>query len=707
MNGVPQVGYLQFRIPPNSFIDSAVIDEKTLDQAWVIKARDYWKPQFEALEKDYLRIAASVSQALSRLDHNSETHRKLKEITDSLDVLVRQNKLNKAAFGLVESTRCLLSLQEAAALADMTDARQLVDAIHSFLTVPKAGTATAAINTTMRDLGLKGIRECFDIMRRWDISTTIASDLKTRRSTILAYWRQEGAFCISPPASSFEFAPLINTDRGFCRTPCVSFSEDGRRDGFDLSLGNDSPNEFQSDLTLRVSLTDTSLLTLGGLDQLVIPLLSEEDELWKLFKAAAEVPGSAWQARLKKWFATNLRSDLPHESAQSFQTIVNKFLETFVEAFKTSRTSDGDMPAQKETPEDQDLRLQRISARHWVEIMSGLASLNMELKTPLPAFSLPYNPNDPHDLSRTTLQGAEKLLVDATDRFFALVATHTPLASKDGKFIFLRAKDGSPETLQVLYTGYQLIETKRSLNTLLAFRDRKDFSPFEPLSDFMTYLRFHLGDALFTSYLTRAGANLLILAKSVELKANSPFKQALSHVSKQDLLKAVKACKLIVKKRSKKGQQINSTRIPESGKRSDMKETVWRHIGLLDELRTATQVPAWLPSNPTPAPDVANGAQCVRDLLQIFVDFKVLPLIEAFLSGTKFTTMAKLAGKHQGLFPSSDLVRALAPLSKAHSFARLAGTIAEAMKEGEVADMPPESLPTATPPSAQEKQKTK
>ncbi|MBX3066654.1 MAG: hypothetical protein KF726_26980, partial [Anaerolineae bacterium] len=554
------------------------------------------------------------------------------------------------------------------------DIGTLIDAIHYFLKTDPS--SSAAIDEIRRDIGLKGIRECFDILRRWDISTTIAKDLKTRRSTILAYWRQEGGYCISPPASSFAFAPLINTDRGDCRTPYVSFSADGRRDGFDLSLANDDHTTRSSNFALSVRLTNASLLTLGGLDQLVVPLLAEDDELWLLFKAAARHPGGL--KRLETWIP---------------QDVLPNFLRDFTQGFLQSTVKDFDEPAKKETQAERVQRNTRAGTRHLVDIMAGLASVNMEigLETPLPTFVLPYNPENPKDPNRPTSQGAERLLENAIDRLIALLLAHFPVVSPDGKHTFLKANDNSAETLQVIYTGYQLIEIKRSLRSLLAFRDRKLFPELKPLSDFMTYLRFHLGDTLFTSYLLHIGAYLHIIAKSGEFKRGSPFAQALEGFPQGDLLEIVNTCKSLLKEWAKPGQQIQSIRL--TVKRADMKDAVWRHIGLLDELRTAPQVPTWLPVNPKIAPALANGAKCASELVLALYANKGLPIIETFLAQTDFTTLAKLATKHRGLFPLGNLVQELAPISKAQSFTRLAGTIAEAMGQAKVEDMPATSTP--------------
>lgn len=625
------------RVRSNAFIDDDAVLKWLADPAALKSARSYWSARFLGLDEKLIdsgalsnRMVASLSDGLRRIHRRSSGFRQLQPILDLPD--------GHAVFGgLVDDARCLLSLDEAAAaiIAD-ADGTEMLQAVRAVF-----GTGDLPTQAQQQLLGARGMRELYDLIRRWRINSAIAGSIQCARSIVLAYWRQEGNLCLAPPSASLAHAPLVDTAPGTCRTPCVSFSGDARRDGFllALKLPEGWTSEFEWPLTVA------SLLILGGLDQIAAPLLSEQDELWVLYKAAARE-------------GQFLRLGLADPSAYELAKL-----------FAASSVAD-DVPGPNATAGQN----QRVIARQWFAVMAGLASLQLEVG---------MEADVPDLLQRSGVSprqggGAAKLLASGEERFLGLLQAHPGVL--DGRHVFLDAREDARETLRVVHSGVELLESRRSMNSFLAVRDRGAVPQLPPMSDFMTYLRFHATDALFGSYLVRVGAMLPGLVKLGNFRRDSPFHQAMLGVRLPE-----EFAKRMQKIRDKTWRRVNARRnVP----RAQMIETVWRHIGLIERLRGASEVPAWLPKTPPPDPLVLETADAAAEVVRLLHEHDALPAIESFLSATPFSRLIKLA-THPGLLPGGDVITALAPLAKAHSFARLRNTYAEAMGNSELADRVP------------------
>lgn len=629
------------RLPIDAYIDSAEVLARLADKDRLANARFYWKARFAELEERFLadgtlvnRTVTSLTRGLARGEGRSTVLLLLRDVLDlpDGDPIFRY---------LVRRPACLVSLDEAASTikrgAREEDMLRAVRAVYAGEGLPE--------DDDEKVLGARGVRELYDSIRRYRIASAIGAGLGIPRSLVYAYWRQEGNLITSPPRSSYDHAPLVDTRPNTCRSPCVSFDGDARRDGFVLSLWK--PKELEA--VFEWPMTRAALLTLGGLDQIVVPLLSEQDELWVLLKAAA---GRAHFLRLHNVFGAE------GLAAQK--------------AFADSLPADV-IAADEENATD-DVKF-RAGARALFNVIAGLASLQLEvgLDDDIPAQVRAQG------LAPTEARGTEKYLWTAEERLLGLLDGHPAKwsAFHDRDHFFLASPDDARDIVRVLYTGCELLESRRSMTSFLALRDRGTAPGLPPLSDFMTYLRFHLGDVLFGSYLVRVGAQLTRLPGEARFRRGTQFMLDLQGVSLPDVF--TKCMKRI---RDTVWRKLPSQRLA----RKQQSETVWRHIGLLDRLRGAATKADWLPPTPAPDPLVLDAADAASEIVTLLHRHNALPAIETFLYRTRYTTLKELAAGENGLFPSRDPVVALAPLAKAHSFVRLKADFAEAMKSEEMAD---------------------
>jgi hypothetical protein len=630
------------RLPPGAFVDDAATAALIRDAARSRAASDTWRRVFGAMGEDVSlpsllmgRQMTIFGRRLDEIDGSTALH-------DELRPSLEPDPRKRRDLGMVASARCLMSPSEIAQAIGLGDARALFDAVSGVAGGGSGPTAIAA---------LRGVRELFDLVRRWRIATVISRELDLDRSFVFALWRQEGALVVAPPASTYAAGPLIRTAEGSCRSPLFFNDADGRRDGFSLTVGS-APAALGGvsgalhEAALKLFMLPAALLAAGE-DQIIKPLLHEEDELWVLLKTAA-----ADRTRLLRM--------------ETWSPVIWPMLAAAFPGTTKASLAGGGTPA---------------LARNIFEVIAGLGSVHIEgdlfgrPPSPLLRAGAPTSESDLSD-------GTMLFLLAMQERMLGLLDAHP--GDQTGAIVSLLSPDEPDDTTRVVLLLCELVKARRQPSTFLALRDRPSMANERPYSDQMAYLRFHLGDALFGKFLVRVGGQLRRLSRAGGgLPRDSAVRRAIEGVS--DLEGFHEENQAV-------GRIFNAMN-PLRNVRAevDQQDTVWRHIGLLDLLRRGPQgAPAWLPTAPTP-PALDNAAQAAVQLFDNIHNHNALPAIEAVLFRSPFELVRRMAS--DGVLPIVGEDAALSPIAKAQSFALLRATFAAAFDRAEMPDKAPALAP--------------
>ena len=249
------------RLPPGGTTDAKRALVVVRDSAKLADAYAYWNARLKAYGEDVLEtgkggsdgwkaMAATPDKTLDEL--LPETRRLLEGLPTTF-AMTGGGSQRTLQFR-VSSSGCLFSSAEIAAFVnarDLTggpgsvgmisdilttvlqpaDLEKLLGSLRSAAASPPAADSEEAWAAAR---GLIAARETYDGLRRFKICADHASLWGAKTSALLAIYRQEGAFVISPPASSYEHGPLILTGGG-CRPETIDLgSEPPRRPGFNL-----------------------------------------------------------------------------------------------------------------------------------------------------------------------------------------------------------------------------------------------------------------------------------------------------------------------------------------------------------------------------------------------------------------------------------------------------------------------------------------
>ncbi len=110
---------------------------------------------------------------------------------------------------------------------------------------------------------IRAIREIYDGCRRYYYCKRNSEDFDVPLHALLALYFQEGAFAITPPESSYKYAPLIETisKENKCRTSKVTLGVTAERPGFVFFYNTNNCSNYE--------LLTWNLLAIGGLDHIV------------------------------------------------------------------------------------------------------------------------------------------------------------------------------------------------------------------------------------------------------------------------------------------------------------------------------------------------------------------------------------------------------------------------------------------------------
>ena len=187
--------------------------------------------------------------------------------------------------------------------------------------------------------------------------------------------------------------------------------------------------------------------------------------------------------------------------------------------------------------------------------------------------------------------------------------------------------------------------------TLVARKDRtaalQTLPRFPP---FLTYLRFHSGDAVFMGVLLRAISKLKALDREWSRHADwgTELRDAFAASSWSQATATELAGLVTTHWRPKVGN-----------------ETAWRHVGLIEAIEAAGDSPTWLRPAVPPSAKLKKTAEVARKTIEAIEQQDLMDALAAALSLTPITTLVDLDVLPTG---ASDrrLIRA-----KAHSFERL------------------------------------
>jgi hypothetical protein len=279
-----------------------------LEHAW-----RYWARRFAELDVDPASADPVLALRLARECPDGDVQKELARLGYERRHLTRLSD----AKVMIDEVGCLLSdadLERAAAAPDGPQ-RSLTTLLKAF----RAAAVHSPRGLRTREVagGIVAARELCDLVTRIAITLGNAAATGLPLDELLALYLQEGAFCIPPSWTSFQAGPLIQTGRG-CRRAAVTVSDRVRvsRHGFNLAYdGAAAIQRGWGERAHRLNSSVWNLLTLGGLDVLVLPpaahrKVRELDEL-ALFVDHAFKHDRLLRARYGKHGAEFLAQELP------------------------------------------------------------------------------------------------------------------------------------------------------------------------------------------------------------------------------------------------------------------------------------------------------------------------------------------------------------------------------------------------------------
>lgn len=507
-------------------------------------------------------------------------------------LLPERRHLTSALDAMTQESGCLASVEDLAKAVDSGSGEGLFKDVLAFAGAaiePKSSTDGAAIAR-----GIRGCRELFDAARRFAYCKMIGEALGLTAAECLALFRQEGALGVTPPVASYPHGPLIRT--GFvCRVSTVSlFDRSAERSGFVLNY------EFrvQTDaLTTEVSRSFDALyrniLVVGGLDSIVLPRLPATDELVH--------------------FLTQARNKAVLSAAYA------DLLKVYRETQAKTRTR----PI--------NIAWKRSQQGLFDELSIGLTMARLEAGTTSPK----------------VLYVLDDLAADMA----GLVDAHPTSTSKVGGVtrLFLEDDDAGSGVQACLKVLLRWMASRADPRTLYARRDRPgSFTDFDRFSPFVTYLRFHSGDAIFMGIVLRcivAFESLDAAWKKNRGRWGEAFRDALG-----------------ASLWSKAEGRVLKSDLETHWKPKVGQEDAWRHLGLLDALRSHPSAPDWVTPAPAPSPRLLKTAEVAARVMNAIRDQGIQDALEKALEFTPVSDLLAL-----GVVPNSDLRPVF---SKSHSFER-------------------------------------
>jgi hypothetical protein len=426
----------------------------------------------QKIASDSKRLGAAVKYWRERLASDSETVIDSGEF--SSDALKVAAKMPRASFAgllpefagffqpadedaMVSSSGCLSSLKDLAAATGIpegdlgSELKSLggLDAAKSDSSGPAASEKPKPEETKRAAQALRLAREVDDVVRRFVICTENSRRERVPRSELFAIYQQEGALGIAPEKSSWEHAPLIpTTDKG-CRTHSFKLWDKPNTERTSYVVSHDpsagrTPSE-KNTISLEFGLAIRHIVMIAGVDQVIDPRLSADDELLALYTCIRAKPAGSYPPidALKKDVLAKL-SRKPSVQGGVFGR-------------QKSITSQADI---------------------FDGMCIGLLGVTIESAT-----------------KGSNLPTEQQLLEQLEKDYRALLDAHSH--QDDAGRTFLAPADDSADARQALRLQSAWYAARRQVRTLLAIRDRGSYHGTAELAPILAYLRYNIGEFNF------------------------------------------------------------------------------------------------------------------------------------------------------------------------------------------------------------------
>lgn len=286
--------------------------------------------------------------------------------------------------------------------------------------------------------------------------------------------------------------------------------------------------------------------------------------------------------------------------------------------------------------------LQRTQTVRVLNAMGGFAMLELDEKVQLP---LP------------------ELLGHAWLEMSRLIDAHPCVEMSPGGDIHLSNSSPEDDSFTCLRVQKRWYKSRMRLETILPRRDRHPVEPPLPtLSPFLTYLRFHSGDAIFMGLLLRFVARLDAFAskKSIGPRFKAAYEAARSTWDTRAKSEWPRHRALLERYEKIWIKKVVAT--PE-------RETVWRHVGLIKELKTRTKDLTWIKD--AQSDELEDIGRIATQVITTIHSFRLFPVLERLFYDTPITALFRLvpnlSDKWKNVF------------AKAHTFEALRAAYAAAL----------------------------
>jgi hypothetical protein len=470
-------------------------------------------------------------------------------------------------------------------------------------------------------LALRYVRELHDVVRRFALCDKKAKDVKVDTAEMLAIYRREGAFVITPFASSYRHAPLIGAKTGTCRPDGAPvWDKSTKRGGFVLSheqASTATPSK-NDDVSRSFGLVIRNIVCLAGVDTIIMPRLPAGDELIALLDTAFKrKPKPGPLEHLQKQVEARLST-----APKSKGTVL---------ARQNSITSQFDI---------------------FIGLCIGLLMLRIEEVAP-----------------DQKLPSVDDLLAKLETDFNALLKAHRPTAPQGGR-VFLEADDDGSDGELSMELEASWYASRARVDTLLARRDRTKLGTLPRLSPFLAYMRFHLGDVSFMGAKIRFLVNFQALVAEAK-KRKLPW----DHPDEFLSLASKVPWSLAETKRATTWQSQWQT---VGG------EQAWRHVGLIEALGNDGLRAPWLKdakkalssTPPKTAAKIEKTAKTALEVIEFYDRKKMFELFDVFMR----TTPVAITAEKFPIVKLSDAAHQRQAVAKTHNFEQLRIVYADAIK---------------------------
>ncbi len=622
------------RLPEKATLNPQEAQTIAKDPGRLNSSYHYWRTLFadsnenvfDAADTPAMRLAKSLAD-----DEFSNLLPKRSHLTEPIDLE-----------GTVTYSGCLVSAEEIAKSirGESGTNKTLFEDLRAFATAALSPRSIADSAQVAR--GIRAARELYDVSRRFSYCQANSKEYSVPFAELLSLYRTEGALSVTPPEDSFEHGPLIDTrtktdpqaDQDQAEPPCrvarVSLFDQimpgtddtprpGRteRPGFNLVYRFRSTTDAsKNDVSLKFDLLYRNIVVIGGLDTIQNPRLSPNDELMQFMRAARKGP-----------------------PIFAFMRVINETRKKLAGTRSKFWNRQRPPKTQQEFLDD---------------VATGLAMAEIEQRQELPS--------------------AEELLESILPELSGLIDVHrfeTKVRSGHTDVHLLGDRYGT-DTYNCLRVQARWYASRMRPHTLVAQAHRTEKLMNLPrFSPFVTYLRFHAGDAVFMGVLLRTITQLDKLDKVWE-KEKSTWGNSFR--------KAFASSKWSKSQSNKLEKMLRTHWAPKVPK-----ETAWRHIGLIDAIKRRGGAPTWLkhlkPIRPDPRLEIT--ANVARQTIEAIAN---QGLIEAVNLALEFTPISKLVSLKMVPIPDGSRLRARWPLANAHSFERKRLTYEDAAKRAALKD---------------------